>query len=67
MDGTIDSHTKRSNPERKRQMLYDVTQMWNIKYTHIILSKKHKQGEQSCGSWGERGGSGTDGQFGVFR
>ena len=32
MDGTRDSHTKRSKPERKRQIPYDNTYLWNLKY-----------------------------------
>ena len=32
MDGTRDSHTKRSKSERKRQMPDDFTYLWNLKY-----------------------------------
>ena len=32
MDGTRDSHTKWSKSERERQMPYDITYMWNLKY-----------------------------------
>ena len=32
MDGTTDSHTKWSQPERKRQIPYDITYLWNLKY-----------------------------------
>ena len=30
MDGTRDSHTKRSKPERERQIPYDITYAWNL-------------------------------------
>ena len=49
MDGTRDSHMKSSKPERKRQIPYDITYLWNLKNEQIILSKKtetdHGQGE----------------------
>ena len=32
MDGPRDSHTKWSKSERERQMPYDITYMWNLKY-----------------------------------
>ena len=32
MDAIRDSHTKWSTSERERQIPYDVTYMWNIKY-----------------------------------
>ena len=32
MDGPRDYHTKWSKSERKRQIPYDITYMWNIKY-----------------------------------
>ena len=32
MDGTRDYHTKWSKPERERQIPYDITHMWNLKY-----------------------------------
>ena len=32
MDGPKDYHTKRSKSERERQMPYDITYMWNLKY-----------------------------------
>ena len=32
MDATRDSHTKWSKSERERQILYDITYMWNLKY-----------------------------------
>ena len=32
MNGPRDYHTKRSKSERERQIPYDITYMWNIKY-----------------------------------
>ena len=32
MDATRDSHTKLSKSERERQMPYDITYMWKLKY-----------------------------------
>ena len=32
MDATRDYHTKRTKSERERQILYDITFMWNLKY-----------------------------------
>ena len=32
MDGTRDSHTQWSKPESERQILYDITSLWNLKY-----------------------------------
>ena len=32
MDGPRDYHTKRTKSERERQISYDITYMWNLKY-----------------------------------
>ena len=32
-EGTRVSHIKRSKPERKRQIPYDITYLWNLKYS----------------------------------
>ena len=32
MDGTGDSHVTCSKSERERQVPYDITYMWNLKY-----------------------------------
>ena len=32
MDGPRDYHTKQSQSEGKRQISYDITYMWNLKY-----------------------------------
>ena len=67
IDGTTDSHTKWSKPERKWQIPYDIIYLWNPKYgTDVPIYKTktdHGQGEQSCGF---SGGRGMDRQFKVF-
>ena len=41
MDQTRDYHTKWSKSDRERQIPYDITYMWNLKYdTKKIISKK---------------------------
>ena len=37
MDPPSDDHTKSSKPEKERQMLYDITCMWNLKYNRNEL------------------------------
>ena len=32
MDGPRDNHTKRSKSERERQIPYEITYTWNLKY-----------------------------------
>ena len=32
MDGPRDDHTKWSKSDRERQIPYDITYMWNLKY-----------------------------------
>ena len=45
--------------------------MWNLRYgaNDPIYKREtdHGQGEQTCGGWGEGGGSGMDGEFGAVR
>ena len=40
MNGSRDYHTKRSKSERERQIPYDITYMWNLKYDTIELIYK---------------------------
>ena len=40
MDGTRDYHTKWSKSDRERQIPYDITYMWNLKYDTNILNYK---------------------------
>ena len=55
MDGLRDYHTKRNKSER--QIPYDITYMWNLKYNtnqHIYETKQtHRYREQICGCQGE--------------
>ena len=43
MDGPRDYHAKQSKSERERQIPYDITYMWNIKYEANELIMKQKQ------------------------
>ena len=40
MDESRDCHTERSKPNRERQMSYDITYMWNLKYDTNKLTYK---------------------------
>ena len=40
MDGPRDYHTKRRKSERERQILYDTTYMWSLKYDTDELTKE---------------------------
>ena len=46
-----------SNSERERQIYYDITYMWNLKYDTnkpVYKTEKDSQTEQTCGCRGER-------------
>ena len=70
MDGTRDSHTKGSKPERKKQIPYDITYFWNLKYgiddPIYKIETDHGQGQQTCGSWGRRDKVGWTGSSGCL-
>ena len=59
--------------ERERQIPYDITYMWNLKYDTINLSTEQKQTyryrEQTCGFQGgeEVGWGGEDWEIGISR
>ena len=66
MDATRDYYTKWSKSERERQIPYDITYMWNLKYgtnEPIYKAEIHRDREQICGFQGlggrERGGLGV--------
>ena len=40
MDGPRDYHTKRSKSDRERQILYDITYMWNLKSKMNLFTKQ---------------------------
>ena len=68
MDGTRDSHTKRSKSERERQISY-ITSMWNLIYvTNETFDRIEKNGlgEQTCGCQGGAGGVGWTGSLGLI-
>ena len=63
MDGPREYHTKQSKSERERQMPYDTTYMWNLKYidehiyetktiieNRLVASKGEGMGEGRIGS-----------------
>ena len=72
MEGTRDSHTKWSKPEREKQIPYDIPYMWNL-----IHGTKEPIYRKEINSWrwrtdlwlprGGEGGSGMDWEFGVSR
>ena len=40
MDGPRDDHTKRSKSDRERQISYDITYIWSLKYdTNKLIYK----------------------------
>ena len=47
MDGLRDYHSKWSNSERERQILYDITYMWNLKYDTNELTYKTETDSQT--------------------
>ena len=71
MEATRDSHTKWSKSERERQIPYDITYTWNLKYgtdePTTGQKQTHRCGEQTCGCQGGGWGSGIDWEFGVSR
>ena len=45
MNGTRDSHTKRSTSERERQIPYDISYIWNLIYdTNPPFHRKENHG-----------------------
>ena len=67
MDGPRDYHTKRS--KRNRQIPYDITYMWNLKYGTngpIYKTETDRHREQTCGcQLVGRGGEGWTGSLGL--
>ena len=54
MDGTRNSNTKLGDSEREKQIPYDITYMWNLKYgTDDPIYKDHGYGKQTCGCKGK--------------
>ena len=70
MGGLRDCHTKGSKSERKRQIPYNITSMWNLKHDTnelIFEAETHRNREQICGCQGTEGGGGMDWEFGISR
>ena len=74
MNATRDSHTEWSKSKRERQISYDITFMWNLKYgTNDPICKTetdHRHPDHTCVFWGRRAGwgggrEGDRGEFGV--
>ena len=66
-----DYHTMSSKSERERQIAYDITYTWNLKYDQMDTSAKQKQThrhrEQTWGcQWGG-GAGGLDWEFVIRR
>ena len=72
MGGPRDYHTKRSKSEREKQIPYNITYMWNLKYNtneHIYKTEMDSQ-IQRTDLWlprGRRDGGGKDWEFGISR
>ena len=68
-DATRDYHTKWSKSERERQIPYDITYMWNLKYdTNEITYKTNRLTDTEnklMATKGERGGINYD--FGISK
>ena len=70
MDGTRESHTESNEPERQRQIPYDITYNWNLITStneHLLREENHGLGEKTCGCLMEGGGSGRDRELGLIR
>ena len=50
MDGPRDDHTKGSKSERERQIPYDITHIWNLKYDTNELIYKTETDSQIQGT-----------------
>ena len=52
MDGTSDSHTEWNEPERQRQIPYDIPYNWNLISStneYLLRKENHGLGEETCG------------------
>ena len=69
MGGLRDYHTKWSKSERERQIQYDITYMWNLKYDtnkHIQKQKQtYRYREQTCGCQALGVGEGRTANLGL--
>ena len=70
MDGTRESHPEWNEPERQRQIPYDITYNWNLISStneHLLRKENHGLGEETCGCLMGGGGSGRDRELGLIR
>ena len=67
MDATRDYHTKWSKSERERQILYNTTYMWNLKYSTNEPIYKTETDSQNRFVVAEEGRSGRDWEVEVSR
>ena len=71
MDVTREYHTKWSKSEREKQITYDITYMWNLKYdTYELIYERETDShrEQTCSAKAEAmWGRGKDLESGVSR
>jgi len=70
MVGTRDSHTEWNEPERQRQIPYDITYNGNLISStneHLLRKENHGLGEKTCDCLMGEGGSGRDRELGVIR
>ena len=71
MDATKDYHIKRNKSERERQISYDITYMWTLKYGTYEPNYKTEADSQTQRRdlWLPRvgGGRGMDWEYGVGR
>ena len=67
MDAARDSHTKWSKSERERQIPYDITSMWSLKYgtNEPIYKTETESQNRLVATKGEGRGSGMDWEFGF--
>ena len=45
LDGPREDHTKQSKSDRERQILYDITYIWNLKHNTKNLFTKQKDSQ----------------------
>ena len=56
MDGSRDDHIKRSKSDRERQIPYDITYMWNLKFdTNKLIYETEIERTELC-LWGKEEG-----------
>ncbi len=60
---------KGNEPERQRQIPYDITYNWNLicGTNEHLHRKNHGLGEKTCGCLMGEGGSGRDRELGLIR